>query len=231
MVRKSLLAVLAAAAISVATSLPSQAATFGTYGDTFNNGSSFDLTSYASTGSGYSGMYIIPVGSLTLSAITQLSADYNMLTGTFAGGAPRFGIADSLDNQIWAYWGTGSGSYTNPNPNNTWGNTGNLAGSSNVSFFSNGFGGYTSTYPGDTWAQLLANVGSTIVAYIVLDLDAGWLADQHLLVNNFTVNGDVFSATSATPLPAALPLFASGLGALGLLGWRRKRKAAAALAA
>ena len=34
-------------------------------------------------------------------------------------------------------------------------------------------------------------------------------------------------STSATPLPAALPLFATGLGALGLLGWRRKRKAAA----
>jgi hypothetical protein len=32
-----------------------------------------------------------------------------------------------------------------------------------------------------------------------------------------------------TPLPAALPLFASGLGALGLLGWRRKRKAALAV--
>jgi hypothetical protein len=31
----------------------------------------------------------------------------------------------------------------------------------------------------------------------------------------------------ATPLPAALPLFASGLGALGLFGWRRKRKASA----
>ena len=30
-----------------------------------------------------------------------------------------------------------------------------------------------------------------------------------------------------TPLPATLPLFATGLGALGLLGWRRKRKAAA----
>lgn len=29
-----------------------------------------------------------------------------------------------------------------------------------------------------------------------------------------------------TSLPAALPLFASGLGALGLLGWRRKRKQA-----
>ena len=35
------------------------------------------------------------------------------------------------------------------------------------------------------------------------------------------------SPTSPTPLPAALPLFATGLGALGLFGWRRKRKAAA----
>jgi hypothetical protein len=30
-----------------------------------------------------------------------------------------------------------------------------------------------------------------------------------------------------TPLPAALPLFATGLGALGLLGWRSKRRRAA----
>jgi hypothetical protein len=36
---------------------------------------------------------------------------------------------------------------------------------------------------------------------------------------------------SPTPLPAAFPLFATGLGALGLLGWRRKRKNAAALSA
>src|ERR1017187_4591991 len=36
---------------------------------------------------------------------------------------------------------------------------------------------------------------------------------------------EVFATT--TPLPAALPLFASGLGALGLLGWSRKRKAVA----
>jgi hypothetical protein len=28
-----------------------------------------------------------------------------------------------------------------------------------------------------------------------------------------------------TPLPAALPLFATGIGAMGLIGWRRKRKA------
>ena len=29
---------------------------------------------------------------------------------------------------------------------------------------------------------------------------------------------------AATPLPAALPLFATGLGTMGLFGWRRKRK-------
>jgi hypothetical protein len=33
-------------------------------------------------------------------------------------------------------------------------------------------------------------------------------------------------AGTATPLPAALPLFGTGLGVMGLFGWRRKRKAA-----
>ena len=32
---------------------------------------------------------------------------------------------------------------------------------------------------------------------------------------------------NSVPLPGALPLFATGLGALGLLGWRRKKKARA----
>ena len=43
----------------------------------------------------------------------------------------------------------------------------------------------------------------------------------------FFVTYELFGGTHVlvtTPLPAALPLFATGLGALGLLGWRRKRK-------
>ncbi len=40
------------------------------------------------------------------------------------------------------------------------------------------------------------------------------------------LNLSAVSTDSQTPLPAALPLFASGLSALGLLGWRRKRKKA-----
>lgn len=53
-------------------------------------------------------------------------------------------------------------------------------------------------------------------------------------INALNVNGyeqALEFSPSATPLPAALPLFASGLGALGLFGWRRKRKNAAATAA
>jgi hypothetical protein len=41
-----------------------------------------------------------------------------------------------------------------------------------------------------------------------------------------------FSLNAAsTPLPASLPLLAGGLSVMGLLGWRRKRKNAAAIAA
>ena len=35
---------------------------------------------------------------------------------------------------------------------------------------------------------------------------------------------NIYNGVSDVPLPAALPLFATGLGALGLLGWRRRRK-------
>jgi hypothetical protein len=47
--------------------------------------------------------------------------------------------------------------------------------------------------------------------------------------NGVSISGStnlVITAVSEAPLPAALPLFATGLGALGLIGWRRKRKAA-----
>jgi hypothetical protein len=38
-------------------------------------------------------------------------------------------------------------------------------------------------------------------------------------------SGSLDETPATTPLPAALPLFAGGLGALGLLGWRRKKTA------
>ena len=44
---------------------------------------------------------------------------------------------------------------------------------------------------------------------------------------NAVTDSIVVTGAPATPLPAALPLFATGLGVLGLLGWRRKRRAQA----
>ena len=55
------------------------------------------------------------------------------------------------------------------------------------------------------------------------------IADLSSVTDNtkvFTGTGTV-TVAATTPLPAALPLFATGLGALGLLGWRRKKKAVA----
>ena len=55
----------------------------------------------------------------------------------------------------------------------------------------------------------------------VVTLSAGTAA------GDTTSLGSVSEQINATPLPAALPLFAGGLGLMGLLARRRKRKAAA----
>jgi CHRD domain len=47
---------------------------------------------------------------------------------------------------------------------------------------------------------------------------------------NLFIGGEIRGFLTATPIPTALPLLASGLGTLGLFGWRRKRKNAAARA-
>jgi hypothetical protein len=57
-------------------------------------------------------------------------------------------------------------------------------------------------------------------------------AGDHSISGIATISGAGSGAgafiVSTVPLPAALPLFATGLGAMGLLGWRRKKKAQAA---
>jgi hypothetical protein len=44
---------------------------------------------------------------------------------------------------------------------------------------------------------------------------------------DFGTGPDTFQPGREVPVPAALPLFVTGIGGLGLLGWRRKRKAQA----
>jgi hypothetical protein len=104
----------------------------------------------------------------------------------------------------------------------------------------NGIGGsYTGTFQlfadtsgGTIHLDLTDLIGSGVLAgYAGSGTADGTVAFTPILPpNGFdgTFDITVNATLSNTPLPAALPLFASGLGALGLLGWRRKRKAQAA---
>jgi hypothetical protein len=51
------------------------------------------------------------------------------------------------------------------------------------------------------------------------------LGESFVFTLDFAAGSDAQIFIGTTPVPAALPLFATGLGGLGLLGWRRKRKA------
>jgi hypothetical protein len=54
-------------------------------------------------------------------------------------------------------------------------------------------------------------------------LDPDWLRIGTDIVGAGTFNAAFELDGTVVPLPGALPLFATGLGALGLLGWRRKK--------
>jgi hypothetical protein len=59
-----------------------------------------------------------------------------------------------------------------------------------------------------------------------------WYSQNSFFGETLTTSGSVsIDDVSQTPLPAALPLFVTGLGAMGLFGWCRKRKNKAAIAA
>jgi hypothetical protein len=94
-------------------------------------------------------------------------------------------------------------------------------------------------YPGATFTSDSAAVNA-LVPILVVDAQTGapgFAPSINLgeVVNPLNPNGNqglifggpVTIGTTVTPVPAALPLLASGLGAMGLFGWRRKRKSAA----
>jgi hypothetical protein len=77
----------------------------------------------------------------------------------------------------------------------------------------NGVDHAAGTFPGITETIYFTANGTSAL----LDFSQASLTTASPIFDNVSV--------STTPLPPALPLFATGLGALGLLGWRRKRKA------
>lgn len=120
-------------------------------------------------------------------------------------------------NLQWGATVTPSGSYT-VTPYTAW------------AYFPGGFGPFNTVLTG--------NFGNSLT-FIV----SNYAGIYNLNVNNLPIwfvaasmtNGSPTWAVAAdeivTPLPATLPLFASGLGVVGLFSWRAKRKKAAVAAA
>jgi len=73
--------------------------------------------------------------------------------------------------------------------------------------------------------QEQANTGFTWAFTFTGDGTSGWNSTAFLPVPMALISDTATAPT--TPLLATLPLFATGLGAFGLLGWRRKKRAAA----
>jgi hypothetical protein len=139
-------------------------------------------------------------------------------TDTFTGGFTFDATTDVLDS-------VGAGTYANPGPS-----TG----------LSNDFGALNGpSFPPSTLEIFLifnapldgttANDPLTVAEVEFLtDTSAGQIAFQTVTANG-TDGTSIAGDAVVTPIPATLPLLASGLSAMGLLGWRRKRKAQAAV--
>ena len=103
------------------------------------------------------------------------------------------------------------------------------------------FGAFTNviTCPGCGPGASNANAGP--LSFAVTDLDGISINDFIANAGGYFFSADVLGPSGGTgniasngvseaPLPAALPLFATGLGTMGLFGWWRKRKTRANVA-
>jgi hypothetical protein len=184
---------------------------------------------------------LIGFGSVELAASPAKAVTLYLNNVTFADGGTATGYFEYSGS-----WPVGTLITTSNynSPDGTFGTTyrtGNFSGVMGAAFYS-GF----QTYMGVTIAPGL--VGETLNLLVASNFNPA--ADNPLLTSpwpQFNVVGSYedlyYSGTdhlryivsgsigpAVTPLPAALPLFATGLGIMGLLGWRRKLKTTSASA-
>jgi hypothetical protein len=144
--------------------------------------------------------------------------------GTNLGGTPA-SVSSSKNPSIYQFeWAGG-----NLTIEELLGNNGSGTIGVQVGLLSNGLSSNNITLNSPISSVTITGNPSSAPSYVMnnINLAAGtYLLDNYLESSvdpNYAV---LFAPVSSTPLPAALPLFAGGLSALGLLGWRRKRKAA-----
>lgn len=127
----------------------------------------------------------------TLDQLTFLASQYNVQSGCFGGGAPRFSVAMSNGAEIQVYFGTYPAFADCPPAG--WFSTGNFAtDSSGLRWDSTQIGG--SFYGTYSEAVTLANAQGLTISAIFLGTDGGWsgtnpATTQTILFQNIQVNG------------------------------------------
>jgi hypothetical protein len=180
------------------------------------NGGFFD-TSEVLVPNGYDGVSLGTLNTL-LSAGTAGNVSFDLLSGTPVNPGNNYAYWDvvlqnpsnSSQTIVWNAYGINA---TGPNPFNQGLSTNASCNSSGGCVFSAWNPNVTSTY--GTWNVIDVSIGI-----------GGW-ANPNGTVAAATIDSISLPGT-LTPLPAALPLFAGGLGLMGLLGWRRKQRGQAA---
>jgi hypothetical protein len=138
----------------------------------------------------YSDVDYSPGGSLAVSAITNLSADYNIGATNCVGGSPRFVIQlSNSDNLVYNFGVNQYGSCYDG-----WQNTGNATDStSSDARWQINLG---NTFL--TWAQVLTTEGTYTVTSVSIVQDSGWITPQgeDTTIDNFTVNNAIMNGAN-----------------------------------
>jgi hypothetical protein len=78
-------------------------------------------------------------------------------------------------------------------------------------------------FPSGGWQLFSQDFTATSDLTLLTFLDTQGASNAGIYVDDVSVAPVI----GTTPIPGALPLFASGAGVLGFFGWRRKKKSAA----
>jgi hypothetical protein len=143
---------------------------------------------------------------------------------TFPGGFDLFGADNGASQNYTTYTATAS---TNKTVTVNWTYTTNdCCGSvwDPAGYVVNGVFTQLST-DSSTQGQVDSS-GSFIVSLLAGDVYGMYVFSPDSIQGRADIS--VLASEGTTPIPAALPLFASGMGGLGLLTWRRKKKSALA---